>query len=181
MLPQLRSTAVRESAADVEALQQLLDRSRAAAGGHLRSIFDDEHALAANDVIAELDGIFEMHLAAVDADGAPLVAPVDGTLFRGLVWFGLPGASVRARLVRHDPRVSASYTDGSFAFIVHGTAHEALPGDHDRAAYDALTEQLYVAAYGPGWLAWRDEQLRAPGHAESFTGWIEPRRMYVKR
>jgi hypothetical protein len=181
MLPQLRSAPMRESAADVEELQRLLDRSRAAAGAHLRSIFDDAHALLAAEVIAELDGIFEMHLATVTAAGAPLVAPVDGTLFRGRIWFGLPGASVRARLVRREPRVSASYTRGSFAFVVHGTAQEARAGNGGLEAYDALVQELYVAVYGPDWIEWREQQRRTAEVRSSFTGWIEPRRMFVKR
>jgi hypothetical protein len=181
MLPQLRSAPMRESAADVEELQRLLDRSRDAAGAHLRTIFDDAHALRAADVIAELDGIFEMHLATVAADGAPLVAPVDGILFRGRIWFGLPGGSVRARVVRREPRVSASYTKGSFAFVVHGTAREAGAGDAELAAYEALLQELYVAVYGSGWIEWREQQRRAAAAGSSFTGWIEPRRMFVKR
>jgi hypothetical protein len=180
MLPQLRSAPMRESAADVEELQGLLDRSRAAAGAHIRSIFDDAHALVAAEVIAELDGIFEMHLATVTAGAAPLVAPVDGILFRGRIWFGLPGGSVRARLVRREPRVSASYTKDSFAFIVHGTAREARAGDGPLGAYEAVLEEVYVAVYGSGWIDWR-EQRRAAEADSSFTGWIEPRRMFVKR
>jgi hypothetical protein len=167
---------MRESAADVEELQHLLNRSRAAAGAHLRLIFDDEHTLLAPDLIAELGGIFEMHLATVAGDGAPLVAPLDGIFFRGRVWFGLPGGSVRARLVRREPRVSASYTKGSFAFVVHGTAREARSGDR-LEEYDAVIRELYVAAYGEGWIEWRAHQRRAT----EFTGWIEPRRMFVKR
>jgi hypothetical protein len=180
MLPHLRFAAVRESAADVERLQQLLDRSRTAAGAHLRAIFDDDHAPSAAETIAELDGIFEMHLATVAADGAPLVAPLDGILFRGRVWLGLPGGSVRSRLVRREPRVSASYARGSFAFIVHGTAQEARERDQ-LDEYDDLVRELYVAVYGPGWIEWRDRQRHAVEAVDAFTGWIEPRRMFVKR
>ena len=172
---------MRESTADVAALQRVLDVSRAAAGAHLRAIFDDDHALRATDVIAELDGIFEMHLATVAADGAPLVAPVDGIFFRGRVWFGLPGGSVRARLVRREPRVSASYTKDSFAFIVHGSARRADGRDDQLGEFDALMQELYVAEYGPGWIEWREQQRRADAAGRSFTGWIEPRRMFVKR
>ncbi len=72
---------------------------------------------------------------------------------------------------------SASYTKGSFALVVHGTAREARAGDDRLEEYDAVIRELYVAAYGEGWIEWRARQRRAA----EFTGWIEPRRMFVKR
>src|SRR5437588_11795132 len=113
-----------ESKDDLDQLRGLLDQSYAGAGEHLRSIFDGPARLSAEELAAGLDGIFEMHLATLAGDGAPLVAPIDGIFFRGEVFFGLPAESVRIRLVRRDPRVSASYTRESFAFIVHGRARE---------------------------------------------------------
>jgi hypothetical protein len=170
---------MRESAADVAELRLLLERSRAGAGAHIRSIFDDEHTLDAEAVISTLDGIFEMHLATVARDGAPLVAPVDGIFFRGRVWFGLPAGSVRARLVRHNAKVSASFARKSFAFIVHGSAHEV--GDDAAAQYFELVRELYVAAYGVAWIDWYEQLQRDDRERRSFTGWIDPRVMFVKR
>jgi hypothetical protein len=171
---------VRESEADLRELQQRLDESYDSAGEHLRSIFDGEHRLTAREVVDELDGIFEFHLATVAGGGAPLVAPLDGIFFKGKIWFGLPKRSVRAPLVRREPRVSASYTKGSsFALIVHGTARELDEGSALGAEYSACVSELYVALYGPGWPAWRERQRQSPGIG--FDGWIEPRKMFVKR
>src|SRR5439155_5368275 len=167
------STSMRETQADLDELQALLDRSHAGAGAHLRSIFNDEHRLSAEQVAGALDGIFEMHLATLTGDGAPLVAPVDGIFFKGKVWFGLPAESVRARLVPRDPRVSASYTRGSFAFIVHGRAHQAGIVEE----YDTLVRELYVAQYGPGCIKWLVFRLRVVG--SGYTGMIVPRAMFV--
>ena len=171
---------VRESASDLTQLQDLLDRSLGSAGSHLRSIFTDDRRLTASELIASLNGIFEMHLAAVTSTGAPLVAPADGIFFRGNVWFGLPARSVRAHLLRYNPRVSASFIRDSFAFIVHGEAKDADEASNTWNEYEALMRDLYVAQYGPGWLDWY-EQLRQDGRATSFTGYIEPRLMFAKR
>lgn len=171
---------MRESPTDLAELQRVLDDSHAAGGEHLRSIFDVEHRVTAAELVQALGGIFEMHLATVTAAGDPLVAPLDGILFQGKIWFGLPAGSVRSRVVRRDPRVSASYTNGSFAFIVHGTAREVESGTAPEAQYDLLVRELYVAVYGPGWIDWY-ERRRREDPAVGFTGWIEPRRMFAKR
>jgi hypothetical protein len=170
--------AVRESDGDLSELQALLDRSLNAAGDHLRSIFGDEHQLTAEQVVAALDGIFEMHLAVVTLDGAPLVAPTDGLFLRGKVWFGLLPHAVRTRLVRRNPRVSASHSRGEFAFIVHGTAHEVDESNPAWPDYEALLRELYVAEYGPGFLEWF-ERLRQD-RGSGFTGYIEPRVLFAK-
>jgi hypothetical protein len=167
---------MRESEADMAVLQTLLDRSFAEAGAHLRSIFDEAHRPSAAELAQTLDGIVEIHLATVAHDGAPLVAPVDAIFFRGKVWFGLPPESVRSRLVRRDPRVSASYTNESFAFIVHGVANEIVEVVEE---FDQLVRELYVAQFGPGWIQWHEHRQRELG--PGYNGWIEPRVMFVKR
>jgi hypothetical protein len=157
-----------------------LDRSIDVAGPHLRSVFADENRLTAEALVATLDGIFEMHVATVTATGAPLVAPTDGILFRGKIWFGLPACAVHARLLRRDPRVSASYSRDSFAFIVHGAATEVDEASDLLRDYEAVLRDLYVAQYGAGWSD-SYEELRRQRRGSSFTGYIEPRRMFAKR
>jgi len=168
-----------ENHSDLQVLQALLDASFEKAGSHLRSIFKEESRLDARQVTAELDGIFEMHLATVTKEGAPLVAPIDGILYRGKVWFGFPALAVRASLVRRDPRVSASYTKGkSFAFIIHGNCHEVAVTDPLFQEYFSCLQELYIKAYGPGWVEWHAQQKSGAG--EEYNAWIEPTRMYVK-
>lgn len=100
---------MRETDEDLERLQALLERSFDRSGEHLRSAFGQEHRLSAASLVDRLPGLFEMHFAVIAADGAPLVAPVDGFVLRGKICLGLPAPAVRARLVRRDPRVSASF------------------------------------------------------------------------
>ena len=169
-----------ETPEDLARLQELLDRSFAAAGDHLAGIFEPKQRLTAEALTERLTGIFEMHLAVTTSDGAPLVAPIDAQLFRGEVWFGLPPQSVRAPLVKRDPRVSASYTDGSFALIVHGVARPVEPGSAKEESYTAFVRDCYVAQYGPQWIQWHEALQARTAPGEDFTGWIEPRRLFAK-
>ena len=73
---------MRESPADIAELQQGLDESMAAAGGHLGRTFDEAHRPTAAEIVATLDGIIEVDLACVTGDGAPLVAPIDAIPFK---------------------------------------------------------------------------------------------------
>ena len=168
---------MRETTEDLDRLQRVLDDSRAAAGAHLRNAFGESNITAA-EVVATFDGIVEMHLAVVTRDGAPLVAPVDGMFVHGRITFGLPATSVRTRVLRRDPRASASFNEGSSAFIVHGTVRELAPGSVEAEEYEDLVKELYAARYGPAWLDWFEAQQRdgPPG----FAGWIEPRRLFAK-
>jgi hypothetical protein len=169
---------VHETESDLAELQRVLDASAAASGEHLRSAFSQEGRPSAAELVAALDGIFEMHLAVVTSDGAPLVAPLDGIFYRGQVWLGLPPESLRARLIVRDGRVSASYNTPSLAFIVHGEFREIPLGDPARQGFDALARELYVRQYGDWFDAWLDERLETKGAGP--TGWIEPRRFFAK-
>jgi len=171
---------VRETAAEIETLQRLLDESDAGAGDHLRLIFGGANRLTAGELVAKLDGIFEVHLATLTGDGAPLVAPIDAIFLHGKVFVSVAGTAVRSRLLRRDQRVSASYTDGSFAFIVHGKA--VAMADESAAAQEFLevVKELYVALYGPGWITFHEQRKRDHSEAD-WSGWIEPRVMFAKR
>ena len=169
-----------EAPADVDELQRVLDASLASSGPHLRTAFSqDAQRASAAELVALLPPIFELHLAVVTPAGAPLVAPVDGLCFRGRVWVGLPPASVRARLVLRDPRVSASYASEAISFIVHGRFVPVELGDPMREAFDVLARRLYVAQYGEWFDAWLDERLRTEGAGP--TGYLEPRVLFAKR
>ena len=113
-----------ETAADLLALQQLLDASYARAGAHLRSIWGPETRLGAERLSAELPGVQVLDLATVTPRGEPRVAPVDGLFFRGRFWFGSAEDSLRFRNIRANPAVSGAVTKGleTFLVIVHGRA-----------------------------------------------------------
>jgi hypothetical protein len=163
-----------ESDDDLAAVQDLLDRSHAGSGEHLRRAFSQDQRLSAAELVDALPGIFEMHLAVVTPTGAPLVAPVDGFLVRGKVCLGLPAASVRTGLVRRDPRVSASYIGERASFIVHGAVVET-----DDELFESTATELYVAQYGDWFRQHLEEQRRTGG--AGLSGVIEPRVLFAKR
>ncbi len=159
-------------------MDRVLDASFAGSGEHLRSAFDQEHRLSAREFTARLPGLFEMHLAVVTGDGAPLVAPVDGYLFRGRVCLGLPQQSARARLIRNDARVSASFDAEHVSFIVHGAFVEVDEGHEWWAGFDERTRRLYTDQLGDWFDEWLDDKIEREGRGTS--GYIEPRVMFAK-
>lgn len=169
---------MRETPEDLDELQTLLDVSFDRSGEHLRTAFSQEHRLSASSLVTRLPGLFEMHFAVVAADGAPLVAPVDGFLLRGRICLGLPAGSVRARLVRRDPRVSASFNADEVAFIAHGTFVEIDEHHSLVELFDRTSRELYVDQYGEWFDDWLDHKFEVDGRG--VTGYIEPRVIFAK-
>jgi len=143
---------VHESRADIEALQQVLDKSYAGAGAHLLSIHTPERRLPADQVAERLSGMCLLALATATADGRPLVGPVDGVFYRGAFHFGSSPDSVRVRHIRSRPHVSATHLPGEeLAVTVHGLA---VPVDVRAAANAGFRQALlevYVPRYGEEW------------------------------
>src|SRR2546429_9947587 len=114
-----------ETADDLRALQQLLDRSYAAAGRHLLRIHTPDRRLSATEVAERLTGMCLLALATVTADGRPMVGPVDGIFYRGAFHFGSAPNSMRFRHIPPRPQVSATHLPGEdLAVTVHGRATE---------------------------------------------------------
>jgi len=137
-----------ETADDLRALQELLDRSYAAAGRHLLRIHTPERRLSATEVAERLTGMCLLALATVTADGRPVVGPVDGIFYRGAFHFGSAPDSVRFRHIRARPQVSATHLPGEeMAVTVHGRATE-IPID---GGFRETLLEIYVPRYGAGW------------------------------
>ncbi len=147
-----------ETAADLEALQQLLDRSHAGAGGHLRRIITPERRLTAAELAERLVGVRLLALATVTADGRPIVGPVDGIFYRGAFWFGSAPDSVRFRHIRARPDVSATHIEGEpFAVTVHGRAEVFDLRDPAVAGFRAALAEVYAPRYGDEWIGWAEQ------------------------
>ena len=158
-----------ETSQDIVRLQRLLDESYEKAGQHLRSIITPGRRLNAHQVCDELQGMTLLSLATVTARCEPIVSPVDGIFYKGLLWFGSAENSVRFRHLRARPRVSAAHTRGEeLGVTVHGIAHEI---DKASGKYDSFRDCLREV-YGPQWDSW--------GHWDSAPfAWIEPRVMFA--
>jgi nitroimidazol reductase NimA-like FMN-containing flavoprotein (pyridoxamine 5'-phosphate oxidase superfamily) len=146
-----------ETPEDLSRLQDLLDRSYAAAGGHLRDIITPERRLSAEALVRRLQGMCLLVLATVTADGRPISAPVDGIFYRGHFHFGSSPDAVRFRHIRRDPAVSATHVPGeSFSVTVHGRAVLIEIADPGEAGFRRALLDLYVPRYGPEWEAFLD-------------------------
>jgi uncharacterized pyridoxamine 5'-phosphate oxidase family protein len=139
---------VHETPEDIDALAQLLDRSYAAAGAHLRSITTPERRVSAQDLVAQLTGMCLLVVATVTTDCRPIAGPLDGIFYRGAFYFGTAPNSVRYRHLLARPQVSATHLPREeFAVNVHG---RAVPVEVRGGLRDALLE-VYVPRYGPEW------------------------------
>jgi Pyridoxamine 5'-phosphate oxidase len=137
-----------ETADDLARLQDLLDRSYAGAGSHLRSVITEERRLDAAALAGRLDGMRLLVLATVTNDGRPINGPVDGIFFRGAFHFGSAPNSIRFRHIAKRPHVSATHLPGEeFSVTVHG---KAVPVETTGDFRQALLG-IYVPRYGPEW------------------------------
>ncbi len=144
---------MRETAADLERLQELIDRSYAGAGAHLLGIHTPERRLDATQVAERMTGMRLLALATAGEGGRPLVGPVDGIFLHGAFHFGSAPESVRARQIAARPEVSATHLPGEeLAITVHG---RAVPVDVNASEGAELREtllEIYLPRYGEDWL-----------------------------
>jgi nitroimidazol reductase NimA-like FMN-containing flavoprotein (pyridoxamine 5'-phosphate oxidase superfamily) len=141
-----------ETAEDLDVLQQLLDRSFAAAGPHLLSIITPERRVGASELVARLTGMTLLVLATVTADGRPICGPVDGIFYRGSFHFGSSPDSVRFRHIRARPHVSATHLPAEeFAVTVHGRAIPVDVGAPEGAGLRETLLEVYTPRYGENW------------------------------
>jgi hypothetical protein len=143
-----------ETQADLDALQQLLDRSYAAAGAHLLRIHTPERRLSAGQVAERLTGMCLLSLATVTSDCRPIGGPVDGVFHRGAFHFGSAPDSMRFRHIAARPQVSATHLPGEeLAITVHGRAVPVDIASPEAAGFRQALLDIYVPRYGPQWEA----------------------------
>jgi hypothetical protein len=139
---------VHETPDDIRALQELLDRSYAKAGPHLRSITTAERRVHAEELVEHLTGMCLLVVATVTADCRPIAGPLDGIFYRGAFHFGTAPDSIRYRHLLARPQVSATHLPREeFAVNVHG---RAVPVEIAGGFRDTLLE-VYVPRYGEEW------------------------------
>ena len=152
-----------ENPAEIDRLQQLLERSAADAGAHLRGIITDERRLSAAQVIERLQGMRLLTVATVTADGRPLAGPVDGYFLHGSFYFSSGRNSVRMRHLAARSSVSATHLPGEeLAVTVHGRAELFDLSDPAGAELRQAMLHWYVPRQGPEFETWLD-QLDAVG------------------
>jgi hypothetical protein len=135
---------MRETTADLEALQALLDRSIEGAGAFLRSSFQmPEHSLSAGQLAGHLDGSLTVALATTTARGEPRVAPISALFVRARFCVPSVAQAARSRHLAQRPAASLTYFEGNdLAVIAHGQVAIVPDGD---SAFDEL-DALQVAS-----------------------------------
>jgi general stress protein 26 len=162
-----------ETTEELDNLQQLLDRSMAGAGEHLRGIITGERRLSAAELAGRLQGMRLLTVATVTADGRPLAGPVDGYFLHGTFWFSSGRDSVRMRHLAARPAVSATHLPGEeLAVTVHGRAELFDMRDPAGAELRRAMLDWYVPRQGPEFESWLDA-LDAVGAR------IEPAKMFT--
>ncbi len=138
-------------------MQELLDRSYAHAGAHLRSIHTPERRLNAEQLAERLTGMCLLVLATVTTDCRPLSGPVDGVFYRGSFYFGSGPDSLRFRHIRSRPHVSATHLPSEeFAVTVHGRAVPIDIRSNAEAGFRQALLEVYTPRYGPEWESFLD-------------------------
>jgi Pyridoxamine 5'-phosphate oxidase len=169
---------VYETAEELAALQELLDRSAAGAGPHLRGIISEERRLDAAEVSRRLTGMCLLVVATVTADGRPLVGPVDGYFLGGSFWFSSGRDSVRMRHLAARPAVSATHLPGEeLAVTVHGRAELFEVADPAYARFRQAMLDEYLPKQGPAFEAWLEAENPLGAHIAAqkmFTFHLEP-------
>jgi general stress protein 26 len=149
---------VHETAAELDALDALLDRSLSGSTEHLRSIIrPGERTLGARQLAQVLTGMCVLALATVTANGEPRVSAVDGHFLHGCWVFGTSRSAAKARQLERRPAVSAAHLRGEdLGVFTHGTAEVLYPrsGPAD-PQWDAVHEHL-TSHYGGSPLTWGD-------------------------
>ena len=146
-----------ETPEEIDRLQQLLDRSAAGAGPHLRGIITDERRLSAAQLTERLQGMRLLVVATVTADGRPLAGPVDGYFLHGSFWFSSARNSVRMRHLAARPAVSATHLPGEeLAVTVHGRAELFDLRDPDHGELRQAMLDYYLPKQGPEFETWLD-------------------------
>jgi len=145
---------MRETPAELAALQELFDTSLGRSGEHLRSIIHQGSRTPTAEVVCrELEGMKVLVVATVAADGRPRTSAVDGHFLHGRWVFTTSGDAVKCRDLRRNPGVSASYVDGErFAIFTHGDAEFLEPGLGDFDEVEAHLTGHYGASpstWGP--------------------------------
>ena len=162
-----------ETPDEIEQLQDLLDRSAAGAGPHLRSIITDERRLSAEELCARLTGMRLLVLSTVTADGRPLSGPVDGYLLHGSFYF-----SSGRRLGPYAPPGHPSGGERRAPARRGSGCYRPRPGRALRAfgpAHSDLRQAMldhYLPQQGPAFETWLDE-------ADALGARIEAERMFT--
>ncbi|MEO6579466.1 MAG: pyridoxamine 5'-phosphate oxidase family protein [Candidatus Limnocylindria bacterium] len=145
---------MRETDAEVEYLQRLMDDTFAGANPHMTSIVTPEKRLRATQVVRYLDGIKYAAFGSVTQAGEPRVSPLDTLFVRGRFTLSTDGSTARVTNLRHNPACSLVHMVGdTIAIVVHGSV-EWIARDHPD--HDEI-QSIWSSAYSSDLYSWGSE------------------------
>jgi hypothetical protein len=131
---------MRESPADLERVQALIDRSIEGAGPFLRSAFEmPERSLSAEQLVDRLQGSLTVALATTTASREPRVAPINALFVRAAFHVPTVAQAARTRHLAARPAASLTYFEGThLAVVAHGRVAIIDTTDHAFAELDGV-------------------------------------------
>jgi hypothetical protein len=149
-----RLEKMKETAAEVTELQQLLDAAYERSTEHLRNIITDPRRLDAEDLVRVLTGMCTLNLATVTARCEPRISAVDGHFLHARWVFTTSGSAAKARQLKARRAASLSYVDGErIGVFSHGDVEFLTPEHPDFAEIEAHL----VKHYGSSPSSWADD------------------------
>jgi len=145
---------MKETAAEVSELQQVLDAAYERSTEHLKNIITGPRKLDAGDLVRTLTGMRVLSLATVTAKGEPRISAVDGHFLHARWVFTTSGSAAKARHLKVRPAASISYVDGErIAVFSHGQIEFLAPEHPDFAEI----EEYLTKHYGSSPSSWGDD------------------------
>jgi hypothetical protein len=145
---------MRETDADIERLQRLMDDTLAHAGTHMAGIVTLEKRLRASQLVRYLDGTKYVAFGSVTPAGEPRVSPLDALFVRGRFTLSTDTSAERVTNLRHNPACSLVHMVGdTIAIVVHGRA-EWIQRDHPD--HDEI-HSMWTTTYASDPYGWGDE------------------------
>lgn len=149
---------MKETDADINELQLMLDASLARATDHLRSIIvPGKNTLNARQLVSVIRGMRVLSVATVSTSGEPRISAVDGHFIRGHWVFSTECSSAKARQLNARPAISAAHLDGEILGVfTHGIAETLNPAGQPPHPEWEFIHQHLAGHYGGSPLEWGD-------------------------
>ncbi len=176
---------MRETAAEVEELQALLDSAYKRSTEHLRNIITGPRRLDADALVRVLTGMCTLNLATVTARGEPRISAVDGHFLHARWVFTTAGSAAKARHLKARPAASISYVDGErIGVFSHGDVEFLTPEHADFAEIETHLTKHYgssPSSWGPDIVYCRQQPSWMVGYGDQAALLAEVDEQNAKR
>lgn len=135
---------MRETAADIEFLQRLMDETLVDITPHMASIVTADKRLRASQVVHYLEGIKYVAFGSVTPAGEPRVSPLDSVFVHGRFTLSTDSSAARVTNLRRNPACSLVHmVDDTIAIVVHGQVQWITRDDADHGEIHSVWTSVY--------------------------------------